>query len=37
MTDFLNFARPQDLNLVTVNLRSIIEACVEEVRPQFSQ
>ena len=35
VTDFLNFARPQDLLLVTVNLRSIIDACVEEVRPQL--
>lgn len=35
VTDFLNFARPQDLHLVTVNLRPIVDACVEEVRPQF--
>ena len=35
VTDFLNFARPQDLNLVTVNLRSIVDTCVEEVRPRL--
>ncbi|PYT04753.1 MAG: hypothetical protein DMF60_14275 [Acidobacteria bacterium] len=35
VTDFLNFARPQDLHLVAVNLRSLIDACVEEVRPQL--
>src|SRR6266404_431527 len=36
VTDFLNFARPQDLNLVTVDLRSIVEACVREIRPQLT-
>ena len=36
VTDFLNFARPQDLNLVAVDLRSIIEACVREIRPQLT-
>jgi signal transduction histidine kinase len=35
VTDFLNFARPQDLHLITVNLRSLVDACVEEVRPQL--
>lgn len=35
VTDFLNFARPQDLQLVTIDLRSIINACVEEVRPRL--
>ena len=35
VTDFLNFARPQDLHLVTVNLRSIVDACVDEVRPHL--
>jgi len=37
VTDFLNFARPQDLNLVTVDLRSIIEACAREIRPQLAK
>lgn len=36
VTDFLNFARPQDLNLVTVDLRSIVEASVGEIRPQLA-
>ncbi|HSB12677.1 MAG TPA: ATP-binding protein [Blastocatellia bacterium] len=31
VTDFLNFARPQDLNLVKVDVRAIIDACIEEV------
>lgn len=35
VTDFLNFARPQDLSLVTVDFQSIVDACVEEVRPQL--
>jgi signal transduction histidine kinase len=33
VTDFLNFARPQDLNLSPIDLRAIIEATVEEIRP----
>ncbi len=33
VTDFLNFARPHDLNLAPVNLRSIIESSVSEVSP----
>jgi len=37
VTDFLNFARPQDLNLVKVDLRLIIEASVDEVRPQVTR
>jgi signal transduction histidine kinase len=37
VTDFLNFARPQDLNLVTVDLRSIVEACAREIRPQLAK
>ncbi len=36
VTDFLNFARPQDLNLVTVDLRSIVEASVDDIRPQLA-
>ncbi len=36
VTDFLNFARPQDLNLVTVDLRSIVEASVDEIRPHLA-
>ncbi|MEK6324015.1 MAG: ATP-binding protein [Acidobacteriota bacterium] len=36
VTDFLNFARPQDLNLVRVDLRSIVDTCVKEVRPQLT-
>lgn len=36
VTDFLNFARPQDLSLVKVDLRSIVQACVDEVRPQLT-
>jgi signal transduction histidine kinase len=36
VTDFLNFARPQDLNLVTVDLRAIVEASVAEVRPRLA-
>ncbi|HWP45312.1 MAG TPA: ATP-binding protein [Blastocatellia bacterium] len=35
VTDFLNFARPQPLNLTQVNLRSMIEDCIEELRPQL--
>jgi signal transduction histidine kinase len=35
VTDFLNFARPQDLTLSTIDLRPIIEATVEEIRPQL--
>ncbi len=37
VTDFLNFARPQDLNLVTVDLRSIINACAGEVEPHLTE
>ncbi|HYP25222.1 MAG TPA: ATP-binding protein [Blastocatellia bacterium] len=33
ITDFLNFARPQQLSLSQVSLRSIIDDCIEEVRP----
>ncbi|HSE37438.1 MAG TPA: ATP-binding protein [Blastocatellia bacterium] len=37
VTDFLNFARPQDLNLVTVDLRAIVDASVDEIRPKLTQ
>jgi signal transduction histidine kinase len=36
VTDFLNFARPQQLTLAQVDLRSLIETCAEEVRPLLS-
>jgi signal transduction histidine kinase len=32
VTDFLNFARPEDLHLVQVDLLSIIQTCVEEIQ-----
>jgi signal transduction histidine kinase len=35
VTDFLNFARPQSLNLSPVNLRPLVEDCVDELRPQL--
>lgn len=37
VTDFLNFARPQDLNLISVDLRSIVETSVNEISPQLAQ
>ena len=37
VTDFLNFARPQQLNLTSVDLRSVIEDCAAEVRPQLEE
>jgi signal transduction histidine kinase len=37
VTDFLNFARPQHLNLSSVDLRSIIEDCATEVRPLLDE
>jgi PAS domain S-box-containing protein len=37
VTDFLNFARPQDMNLARVDLRAIIEASVREVKPQLAR
>ena len=37
VTDFLNFARPQDLSLVRVDLRSIVRASVDEVRLQLTE
>ena len=36
VTDFLNFARPQDLNLAKVDLRAVIKASIDEVRPQLA-
>jgi signal transduction histidine kinase len=35
VTDFLNFARPQDLNLLKVDLRSIIEDSADEIGSQL--
>jgi len=35
VTDFLNFARPQQLALDEVKLRSLIDDCASEVRPQL--
>ena len=35
VTDFLNFARPHDLNLAKVDLRAIIDASVDDVRRQL--
>jgi len=37
VTDFLKFARPQDLILMRVDLRPILEASVEEVKPQLTE
>lgn len=37
VTDFLNFARPQQLNLTSLDLRSIIEDCAAEVKPQLEE
>jgi signal transduction histidine kinase len=37
VTDFLNFARPHDLNLATVDLRTIVDASADEIRPQLAQ
>ncbi|MFP5263633.1 MAG: sensor histidine kinase [Blastocatellia bacterium] len=36
VTDFLNFARPQQLTLVQVDMRSLIETCADEVRQLLS-
>lgn len=35
VTDFLNFARPQDLSLVEVDLSQIIEDCADDVRARL--
>ncbi|HKS41127.1 MAG TPA: ATP-binding protein [Blastocatellia bacterium] len=37
VTDFLNFARPQHLNLTSVDLRSVIEDCAAEVKPLLEE
>ncbi len=37
VTDFLNFARPQDLSLVEVDLGQIIEDCAADVRTRLQQ
>ena len=37
VTDFLNFARPQRLNLSSVSLRSVIEDCAAEIRPLLDE
>src|ERR1051325_3324648 len=37
VTDFLNFARPQQLTLAEVDLRALVEACADEVRPLLSR
>ncbi|MEW6213096.1 MAG: ATP-binding protein, partial [Acidobacteriota bacterium] len=37
VTDFLNFARPQNLNLSTVDARSIIEDCLAEIEPLLKE
>ncbi|HZM86499.1 MAG TPA: ATP-binding protein [Blastocatellia bacterium] len=37
VTDFLNFARPHDLNPVNVDLREIVEASADEIKPQLTR
>jgi PAS domain S-box-containing protein len=37
VTDFLNFARPQQLSLAPVDLRELIEQCAAEVRMQLAE
>jgi signal transduction histidine kinase len=37
VTDFLNFARPQKLNLTQVNLREIAQECADELQPQLAE
>ena len=37
VTDFLNFARPQDLSLVDVDLRQMIEDCAEDFQFQLQE
>jgi signal transduction histidine kinase len=37
VTDFLNFARPQQLHLTSVDLRSAIEYCAAEVKPKLDE
>jgi signal transduction histidine kinase len=36
VTDFLNFARPQKLNVTEVELSSLLGECVDEIRPLLS-
>lgn len=35
VTDFLNFAKPQQLNLTEVDLRSVIQGCADEIGNQL--
>jgi signal transduction histidine kinase len=35
VTDFLNFARPQDLHLARVDMRALIDACISETESQL--
>jgi signal transduction histidine kinase len=37
VTEFLNFARPQTLNLAPVELLNVIRSCAEEVRPLLEE
>ncbi len=37
VTDFLNFARPQNLTMATVGPRSIIDDCLVEIEPLLKQ
>jgi PAS domain S-box-containing protein len=37
VTDFMNFARPQPLNLAQVDLRSLIEECASELRSHLTE
>ena len=37
VTAFLNFARPQPLELADVNLRELVEECALELRPLFEE
>ena len=36
VTDFLNFARPQRLNVAEVHLGTLLEECATEIRPHLS-
>jgi signal transduction histidine kinase len=37
VTDFLNFARPQQLNLARISLREIVKTSAAELKPRFDQ
>src|SRR5262249_7035824 len=37
VTDFLNFARPQQLNLSTVDIRELLEACAAELHSMLDE